>query len=65
MNLANQEVSIRVVERKDAPVVAKLLHELLDELAKEEGPSLATLQSTAEEVLSGDSIDGVLACIDG
>ncbi|MFQ5551999.1 MAG: GNAT family N-acetyltransferase [Gemmatimonadales bacterium] len=62
--MANQDVSIRVLERKDAPVVAKLLHELLHELAKEDGPSLATLQRTAEDVLGSDSIDGVLAFVE-
>jgi len=62
--LTEQDVRIRVLERKDAPVVARLLHELLNELAKGSGPPLATLQSTAEAVLGSDAIDGALAFVD-
>ena len=63
--MTDQEVALRALGREDAPVVAKLLHELLNELAREGGPSLGALRSTAEEVLSRDSIDGALAFVEG
>lgn len=59
--MADQNTSIRELTCEDAPVVAKLLHELLNELAKEDGPSLPTLQRAAEEVLRSDSVGGALA----
>jgi len=38
---------------------------LFNELAQDDGPSLAALRSTAEEVLSSASIAGVLAFTNG
>ncbi len=59
--MTHQEVSVRALVREDAPVIAELLHGLLNELSSEEGPSLEVLRSTAEEVLRSCSIDGALA----
>lgn len=45
--MTHQEVSVRALVREDAPVIAELLHGLLNELSSEEGPSLEAPRSTA------------------
>ncbi len=59
-----QQVKIRRLGPGDALVVAMLLHGLLQELDQGRGPSLASLQRTAEDVLASAAIDGALALHD-
>ena len=56
-------VSVRDLGGDDGPVVAKLLHALLDELSPQGGPALEMLQSTVDDVLRSNLIEGVLAFV--
>ena len=59
--MTDKELTLRRLGPKDAPVVAMLLHGLFDELDSGKGPSLASLERTAGDVLASAAIDGILA----
>ncbi len=62
--MSGPQILIHRATKKDADIVAKLLHALLNELAKGNGPSFSELRATATHLLDEQLVLGVIARIE-